>query len=134
MSAPIKLTDRRFSDRDLLFSIFTLLGGDMSTLVKLPTSLKTHGVRDLLYSILQNGITAGGGDVPDGSITEAKLAPNAVTSSKVADGSITAAKLGAGSVSDIVSTTKKVGLGVSADGVQTFDAKGRISAVQEASV
>lgn len=57
-----------------------------------------------------------------GSITTAMLQDNAVTS----------AKLAAGSVSDVVSTTKKTGLGVSADGSEAFDAKGRITSVTEA--
>lgn len=92
-----------------------------------------HSTRDLLYTLVNNGIsTGGGGPIADGSITEAKLANGAVTSGKIANGAVTSSKLAAASVSPIVSTTKTVGLGIGTDGELTFDTKGRITAIQEA--
>lgn len=41
---------------------------------------------------------SGGGDIPDGSVTESKLADGAVSSAKIADGAITTAKISNGAV------------------------------------
>lgn len=97
--------------RDLLWTLLLQLGGPNVKITRCPPN---GTERDLLYSILlatQAG-SGSGGPIPDGSITEAKFAP--------------------GAVSPIVSTTKKTGLGVSSDGEATFDSKGRIIAVTEA--
>lgn len=51
-----------------------------------------------------SGLYSGGGgspEIPDGSITTAKLADNAVTTPKLANGAVTAAKIAAGAVGSL---------------------------------
>ena len=63
-----------------------------------------------------SGLYSGGGgspEIPDGSITTAKLAPLAVTTDKIADGAVTTDKLATSSVAteklqDLCVTTPKI--------------------------
>lgn len=106
MAGVTKLVNSGATERDLLWTLLLKIGGANTMIQKCPFK---HSTRDLLFTLIAVSGTA-----------------------EPAAGSITAAMLAPGAVSDIVSTTKKTGLGVSADGVATFDASGRITAITEA--
>ena len=71
--------------------------------------------RDDDFPGIGSGLYSGGGapEIPDGSITTAKLAPLAVTTDKIADGAVTTDKLATSSVAteklqDLCVTTPKI--------------------------
>lgn len=64
---------------------------DMEVLISKPD---TKGISMYLSKPYTGEGTGGGGDIPNGSVTESKLANGAVSTSKIKDGAVTMAKLG----------------------------------------
>lgn len=64
---------------------------DMEVLISKPN---TRGLQMFLSKPFTEGGGGGGGEIPNGSVTEYKLATGAVSTSKIKDGAVTMAKLG----------------------------------------
>lgn len=80
---------------------------DMEVLISKPN---TRGLQMFLSKPFTEGGGGGGGEIPNGSVTEYKLANGAVSTSKIKDGAVTMAKL-----SDEVKNKLNQGSGFSGD-------------------